>query len=88
MAVVKRIAEQHAVPRGHVALAWLWSKPVVTAPIIGATKPAHLAEAIDALDFRLSEEEIQELERPYVPHPVDGVVPPLSTDAPTITPPS
>jgi aryl-alcohol dehydrogenase-like predicted oxidoreductase len=85
--VVKRIAEQRGVPRGHVALAWLWSKPVITAPIVGATKAEHLAEAIDALEFRLSEEEIQELERPYVPHPVDGVVPPLPADPPKITPP-
>lgn len=86
--VVKRIAEQRSVPRGHVALAWLWSKPVITAPIIGATKAEHLAEAIDALEFRLSEEEIQDLERPYVPHPVDGVVPPLPTEPPAITQPS
>lgn len=85
--VVKRIAEQHGVPRSHVALAWLWSKPVITAPIVGATKAQHLAEAIDALDFRLSEEEIQQLERPYVPHPVDGVIPPLPNDPPAITPP-
>ncbi len=85
--VVKRIAEQHQVPRGHVALAWLWSKPVITAPIVGATKAVHLAEAIDALEFQLSQEEIEELERPYVPHPVDGVVPPLPADRPAMTPP-
>lgn len=85
--VVKRIAEQYGVPRGHVALAWLWSKPVITAPIVGATKAEHLAEAIDALDFRLSEEEIKSLEELYVPHPVDGVIPPLPSDPPAITPP-
>ncbi|MGF6873008.1 aldo/keto reductase [Paraburkholderia sp. MM5477-R1] len=85
--VVARIAENHGVPRAHVALAWLLAKPAVTAPIIGATKLAHLATAIDALDFSLSVEEIAVLEAPYVPHPVDGVVPPLSAEPLTITPP-
>ena len=85
--VVKRIAERHGVPRGHVALAWLWSKPVITAPIVGATKAAHLAESVDAMTFRLSEEEIRDLEKPYVPHPVDGVTPPLPENPPTITSP-
>ncbi|MGF6369035.1 aryl-alcohol dehydrogenase-like predicted oxidoreductase [Paraburkholderia sp. RAU6.4a] len=85
--VVARIAENHGVPRAHVALAWLLAKPAVTAPIIGATKLTHLATAIDALDFSLSDEEIAALETPYVPHPVDGVVPPLSDEPLTITPP-
>lgn len=84
---VRRIAEKHGVPRGHVALAWLWSKPVITAPIVGATKVQHLAEAIDAFNFQLTEEEIRELEEPYVPHPVDGVTPPLPGEPPNITPP-
>jgi aryl-alcohol dehydrogenase-like predicted oxidoreductase len=85
--VVARIAENHGVPRAHVALAWLLAKPAVTAPIIGATKLAHLATAIDALAFSLSDEEIAALEAPYVPHPVDGVVPPLSDEPLTLTPP-
>ncbi|WP_263816088.1 aldo/keto reductase [Klebsiella pneumoniae] len=50
--VVASIAEKHAVPRAHVAIAWLLSKSVITAPIIGATKPEHLSTAISALDFR------------------------------------
>jgi aryl-alcohol dehydrogenase-like predicted oxidoreductase len=82
--VVKRIATDRGVPRGHVALAWLWSKPVIVAPIVGATKAEHLAEAIDALNFRLSEPEIKALEEPYVSHPVDGVLPPLPSDAPKL----
>nr|MDQ6120503.1 aldo/keto reductase [Klebsiella pneumoniae subsp. pneumoniae] len=49
--VVASIAEKHAVPRAHVAIAWLLSKSVITAPIIGATKPEHLSTAISALDF-------------------------------------
>ncbi len=85
--VVKRIAEEHQVPRGYVALSWLWSKPEVTAPIVGATKPEHLAEAIDALNFHMSEEEIKALEEPYVPHPVDGVTPPLQAEPPAISKP-
>jgi aryl-alcohol dehydrogenase-like predicted oxidoreductase len=52
--VVASIAEKHHVPRAHVALAWLLSKTVITAPIIGATKPEHLSTAISALDFHLA----------------------------------
>jgi aryl-alcohol dehydrogenase-like predicted oxidoreductase len=85
--VVKQIAEAHGVPRGHVALAWLLSKPVITAPIVGATKAQHLAEAIDSLNFNLSEEEIKALEESYVPHPVEGVIPPLPADPPAISAP-
>ena len=83
--VVGRIAAAHGVPRGHVGLAWLLSKPVITAPIIGATKQEHLAEAVGALEFRLSTPEIAELEAPYVPHPVDGIVPPLPEEPPSLT---
>ncbi|MBB3261924.1 aryl-alcohol dehydrogenase-like predicted oxidoreductase [Paraburkholderia bannensis] len=85
--VVARIAENRQVPRAYVALAWLLSKPGITAPIVGATKPEHLATAISALDFSLTEVEIAALEEPYVPHPVDGIVPPLPEQPPTITPP-
>lgn len=85
--VVARIAEAHHVPRAHVALAWLLTKPAITAPIIGATKPEHLATAIAALDFSLTQDEIAALEAPYVPHPVDGIVPPLPEHPPTISVP-
>jgi 1-deoxyxylulose-5-phosphate synthase len=85
--VVRRIAEAHGVPRGHVALAWLFSKREITAPIIGATKQEHLAEAIDSLNFRLSYEETQALEAPYVPHAVDGIIPPLPEGSPMVTSP-
>ncbi|MBP2199007.1 aldo/keto reductase [Pantoea cypripedii] len=86
--VVAQIAARHGVPRAHVALAWLLSKPVITAPIVGATKPDHLSTAIGALNFSLSESEIAELEAPYLPHPVDGIIPPLSDIPPSITPPT
>ncbi len=64
---VKAIAEAHNVPMAQIALAWLLSKEVVTAPIVGATKPQHLTDAIAALDVKLSGEEIRRLEAPYVP---------------------
>ena len=74
-AIVNRlgeVAERCGVPRAQVALAWLLAKPGVTAPIVGATKPHHLEDAVAALSFHLSPEEIGALEEPYVPHPVLG----------------
>jgi len=55
-----------------VALAWVLSKPYVTAPIVGASKPHHLDDAIAAIKVKLSAEEIAALEQPYVPHAVVG----------------
>lgn len=68
----RRVAEGRGVSAARVALAWLLSKPVVTAPIIGATKMAHLDDAIAALDLTLTAEEVKQLEAPYRPHPVRG----------------
>ncbi|HEV8369805.1 MAG TPA: aldo/keto reductase [Pyrinomonadaceae bacterium] len=73
--VVERVAEVAAnrgVPRAQVALAWLLSKPVITAPIVGASKPNHLEDAVAAVSLKLSDQEITQLEEPYVPHPVVG----------------
>ena len=56
-----------------MALAWLLHKPRVTWPIIGATKPHHLEDAIGALSVKLSPEEVARLEESYVPHPVLGI---------------
>ena len=84
--VVAQIATGRGVPRAHVALAWLLLKSVITAPIIGATKAEHLSTAVDALNLTLSTEEIATLEAPYVPHVVDGIVPPLPEQAPRISP--
>jgi aryl-alcohol dehydrogenase (NADP+) len=69
---VGEIAAARALPRAQIALAWLLTKPGVSAPIVGATKPQHLADAIAAIDVKLSAEEIAALEAPYVPHPVVG----------------
>jgi 1-deoxyxylulose-5-phosphate synthase len=66
------IAKERGVTGSQIALAWILSKPHVTAPIIGATKMEHLDQAIAALDIQLSEAEIKQLEEPYKPHPVLG----------------
>jgi aryl-alcohol dehydrogenase-like predicted oxidoreductase len=75
--VVERVAEiaaQRGIPRAQVALAWLAHKPQVTAPIVGASKPHHLDDAVAALSVALSGQEIAQLEEPYQPHPVLGFV--------------
>jgi aryl-alcohol dehydrogenase-like predicted oxidoreductase len=69
---VNEIAEAHGLPPAQIALAWILSKPVITAPIIGATKPHHLDDAVAALSVKLSEDEISRLEELYQPHPVLG----------------
>ena len=69
---VASVAAARGVPRAQIALAWLASRPAVTAPIIGATRPQHLDDAIAALDVRLTPEEIDQLEKPYVPHRIAG----------------
>jgi|SRR6266540_2673306 len=69
---VAELAEKHAVPRVHIALAWLLQKQPITAPIIGATKISHLEDAVGALSVKLTPEEVAYLEAPYVPHPIVG----------------
>jgi aryl-alcohol dehydrogenase (NADP+) len=55
-----------------VALAWLLHQPVVTSPIVGVTKPHHLADAVAAVDLSLSDAELDELSAGYVPHAIAG----------------
>jgi 1-deoxyxylulose-5-phosphate synthase len=69
---VARVAERHGVPRAQIALAWVLQNPVVSAPIVGATKAQHLDDAIAALDVVLSAEDLKELEQPYLPHTPAG----------------
>lgn len=69
---VHTVAGQRGVPAAQVALAWHFTKPVVTAPIIGATKSNHLTDAIAATELRLSPDEVAMLESAYRPHPVRG----------------
>lgn len=66
------VAERRGVPRAQIALAWLLSKPVITAPIVGATRLQHLEDAVASLAVKLSDDEIRSLEELYVPHPVVG----------------
>jgi aryl-alcohol dehydrogenase-like predicted oxidoreductase len=73
--VVDRLAEVAAargVPPVQVALAWLLSRPAVTAPIVGATRLGHISDALAAVPLALTEEEVRRLEEPYLPHPVLG----------------
>jgi 1-deoxyxylulose-5-phosphate synthase len=69
---VAKVAKARGVPRAQIALAWLLHKPVITAPIVGATKLEHLDDALGSLEVKLSAEEIAALEEPYAPHPVAG----------------
>lgn len=71
---VAQVAAARGVSRAQIALAWLLAKPVITAPIVGATKLHHLDEALASLEVRLSADEIAALEEPYVPHEVVGFV--------------
>jgi aryl-alcohol dehydrogenase-like predicted oxidoreductase len=72
MRACQQVATQRAVQPAQVALAWLLSRPAVTAPIIGATKLEHLETAIQAFNVKLNQEEIKMLEAPYQPHAVRG----------------
>lgn len=73
--IVERVADvanERDVPRAQVALAWMLSKPFVTSPIVGATKPHHIDDAVAAVDLELSAGEINRLEEPYTPHGIVG----------------
>lgn len=69
---VEAVAQERGVEMAEVALAWLLSKPEVAAPIVGATKLAHLDAAIRAVDLELTGAEIERLEAPYRPHEIMG----------------
>ena len=65
---VQRVAEARGVTMAQVALAWVLANPIVSSPIVGATKPHHLPEAVAALDLQLTEDEVRALEEPYTQH--------------------
>ncbi len=69
---VANVADKRSISRAQVALAWLLSKPVVSAPIVGVTSTAQLADALGALAVELTAEEVEELEQPYEPHAIAG----------------
>ncbi len=69
---VTAVAAERGVPRAQVSLAWVLDKAEVAAPIVGASKAAHLDDAVAALGFELNEDDIARLEQPYIPHSVVG----------------
>lgn len=66
------VAQARGVPMAQVALAWVLKNPVVTAPIVGPTKPHHLPDAVAAMSIQLTDEEIRTLEGPYTPREPTG----------------
>ena len=70
---VAEIAAERGVSSAQVALAWLLHKPGVTAPIVGATKVEHIEDALAAEALSLSDQEIERLQEPYVPHAISGI---------------
>ena len=70
---VQELAEKHNCKMSQIAIAWQWAKGV-TSPIIGATKTEYLDDAADALNVKLSPEDIAYLEEMYVPHPIVGAI--------------
>ncbi|QFY61552.1 aldo/keto reductase [Rhizobium grahamii] len=70
--LVGKLAEKYGVSRAQIATAWIVQKSEVTAPIIGASKPGHLTDAVTALAVKLTKEDVAALEEPYVPHRVEG----------------
>lgn len=71
---VDQLSKARGISMGQMSLAWTLSKPYITAPIVGTTAVRHVKEAVAAPDIQLSTEEIQALEKPYVPHPVLGMM--------------
>jgi aryl-alcohol dehydrogenase-like predicted oxidoreductase len=71
---VAGVAERRGVTRAQVALAWLLRHPTVVAPIVGATKPEHLDDAVASLALELTDDEVAELEKPYTPREVSGFI--------------
>jgi aryl-alcohol dehydrogenase-like predicted oxidoreductase len=69
---VAAVAGARGVPPAQVALAWVLGRPGVTAPIVGATKLSHLDDAVAAVELQLTDDEVKQLEAPYVPHPIRG----------------
>jgi aryl-alcohol dehydrogenase-like predicted oxidoreductase len=69
---VAAIAETRGIPRAQVALAWVAQQDAVTAPIVGATKPGHLEDAVAAVELQLTDDELAQLDEHYVPHALEG----------------
>ena len=74
VAQVRAVAKARGIPPAQVALAWLLQKQGIAAPVIGASKPHHIVDAVKALQVKLTAEEIKQLEAPYQPHRIMGHV--------------
>jgi aryl-alcohol dehydrogenase (NADP+) len=70
---LSQIARKRGVPNAQIALTWVLAQPGITAPIVGASKMAHLEDAIAALDLKLDDAEMRPLAASYQPHPVAGL---------------
>jgi len=70
----EKVGKKHGVKPIQIALAWILGKPGLTAPIVGASKPHHLPDAIAALDVKLTDADIKTLEELYLPHAIIGHV--------------
>ena len=71
---VQSVANARGIPMAQVALAWVLQKDGITAPIVGASKPHHLKDAVAALDIQLTADELKTLEKPYIPHRVTAFI--------------
>ncbi|MHA2346762.1 MAG: aldo/keto reductase, partial [Candidatus Hodarchaeales archaeon] len=69
---VVELAEEKDVTPAQIALAWLLNKPVITSPIVGFSKVEYVESAIEALEIKLSSDDIKHMEEPYQPHPAMG----------------
>ena len=69
---LEKLAKERGLPPAQIALAWVMHKPAMVAPIVGASKPHHLEDAIAAASVKLSASEIAALEEPYIPHEIAG----------------
>ena len=65
---LEKISKELGYSMAQTSLAWMLSKPYITAPIVGTTSVKHIEEAVSALDIKLDDEVIKKLEAPYVPH--------------------
>jgi len=71
---IEEVSKKSGVSMAQVSMAWVMSKPGVTAPIVGTTKMDNLKDIIGSLDVKLTEEEIKYLEEPYIPQAIVGHV--------------
>lgn len=72
VAAVQEVAAERGVSMAQIGLAWVMAQPGITSPIVGLTKPQHLADAVAAVDVELSDDEVAALSAPYVPHSIAG----------------